>query len=82
MIRTISISVASLLVGGCSLLGSGPAPSAAVPATLVGACEAMRPALPIRYHGGPDSMGGSGYDTPGTVAQIKDANARFRAACP
>lgn len=87
MTRTISMlarlaAVASL--AGCSgLMGDRPSGPTTAPATLAGACEAMRPALPIGYHGGKSGLGGGlGEDTPGTVTQVKDANARFKAACP
>lgn len=75
MTRTILIAAASLVMAGC--LHAEPAP----PATQ-GFCLAMKPEMPIAYHGGPDGKGGTGYDTADTVARVRRANARFRAVCP
>ncbi len=88
MIRTTLISIASAVaLSGCALgdipLGERQRPPTPAPLPLVGACEALRPALPIKYKGGPDSRGGRpGEDTASTVYQARDANARFAAACP
>lgn len=68
MTRTILIAAAlsaGMLVAACP---DTPPPSP------IGVCEALRPDLPVRYHG----------DTtdPATVANVRRANARFRAVCP
>lgn len=79
MTRTISIACASTLglaviVACASLEGPPPAP--------VSVCEALRPDMPVKFHGGPDGKGGPGYDTRDTVDRVRRANARFEAACP
>lgn len=60
-----------LLLAGC--VTDNPPPVTAAPRTPA-VCEALRPSLPIRY----SSKG----DTAETVKQVKEANARFSAACP
>lgn len=45
-----------------------PAPAAAA------TCEALRPDMPVKYHGNTTDAD--------TIANIRRANARFRAACP
>ena len=73
MTKTIATIAASLALGGCFGGGSAPAPvtsSARTPAV----CEALRPAMPISYS--------STRDTPETVKGVRQANARFTAACP
>lgn len=72
MTRTIATIVVSLLLGGC-LGGGTPPPVTAAPRPLA-VCEALRPALPISYSGS--------RDTPETVKGVRQANARFKAACP
>lgn len=47
---------------------------AAQPAPLDGGCEAMRPYMPIKFHGSDD--------TASTINQVRNANAAFRGACP
>jgi len=78
MIRTISIASASALglavIVACTSVAPPPAP--------VAVCEALRPDMPVKYHGGPDGKGGSGFDTPDTITRVRRANARFEAACP
>lgn len=74
MIRTIATIAASLALGGC--LGGGsaaPPPVTSSPRTPA-VCEALRPAMPISYSGS--------RDTPETVKGVRQANARFAAACP
>lgn len=73
MIRTIATIAASLLLGGCFGGGSPPPPVTSAPRTPA-VCEALRPALPISYSGS--------RDTPETVKGVRQANARFAAACP
>ena len=77
MIRTISIACASALavaaIGACASMAPPPAP--------VAVCEALRPDMPVKFHGGPDGKGGPGYDTRDTVDRARRANARFEAAC-
>lgn len=46
---------------------------AARPQTSDAGCEAMRPYLPIKFHGNDD--------TASTIDQIRNANAAFRGAC-
>lgn len=50
-----------------------PPPVTSAPRTPA-VCEALRPALPISYS--------SSRDTPETVKGVRQANARFSAACP
>lgn len=78
MIRTISIACASA-AGAAFLVACAAAPPLPAAASV---CEALRPDMPVKYHGGPDGKGGAGYDTPDTVARVRLANARFAAACP
>lgn len=74
MTRTIATIAVSLLLGGC-LGGGGAAPSPVTAAPRTPAvCEALRPAMPISYSGS--------RDTPETVKSVRQANARFKAACP
>lgn len=61
-------SVLCLALAACS-----PPPPDTTPGN-AGVCEALRPAIPVLYHGK--------TDTPDTVERIKQANARFAAACP
>lgn len=73
MTRMIATIAASLALGGCLGDGSTPPPITAMP-TSAAACEALRPAMPISYS--------SSRDTPETVKGVRQANARFKAACP
>lgn len=71
MIRTILIASGSALglgavVAACVIAEPPPAP--------VAVCEALRPDMPVRYHGNTTD--------PETVSNIRRANARFEAACP
>ena len=59
-----------LALGACS---QSPPPVTAAPRTPA-VCEALRPAMPISYS--------STRDTPETVKGVRQANARFTAACP
>lgn len=68
MTRTISTAFLSLFLTACATNGAGS--TASTPAV----CEALRPAMPIAYHGN--------SDTADTIARIRAANARFAAACP
>ena len=70
MTRTIATIAASLVLGACS---QPPSPVTSAPRTPA-VCEALRPALPISYS--------SSRDTPETVKGVRQANARFEAACP
>jgi hypothetical protein len=68
MTRIIWIAAGlSLALGGCATMGRAPPSVAAT-------CEALRPALPVKYHG--NTMDAE------SVANVRAANARFRAACP
>lgn len=69
--RATAVLLCTTLLAACGT--DAPPPVTAMPTT-AGACEAMRPAMPITYHGQKDQ--------PDTVAKIKAANARFSAACP
>ena len=71
-IPTTLMLAASLVLAGC-MGDAAPPPVTAIP-TSAAACEALRPAFPILYHGKTDA--------PDTQARIKSANARFAAACP
>ncbi len=65
MTRTIWTASALLLaLAGCATTHADDA--------LV--CEALRPALPVKYH--------ANSTDPETVGNIRQANARFTAACP
>ncbi len=75
MIRTISIACASALVAAIVACASVPPPAPAA------VCEALRPDMPVKFHGGPDGKGGPGFDTRDTVDRVRKANARFEAAC-
>ena len=70
MIRTISIVGASALglavIVACASVAPPPAP--------VAVCEALRPDLPVKYHGNTTDAE--------TIGNIRRANARFEAACP
>lgn len=72
MIRTTATLAVSLALGGC-LGGGSSLPLTAAPRTPA-VCEALRPAMPISYS--------SSKDTPETVKGVRQANARFSAACP
>lgn len=72
MTRTIATIVASLALGGC-LGGGTPTPPVVAMPTSTATCEALRPAMPISYSGS--------RDTPETVKGVRQANARFKAAC-
>ena len=67
MTRIIWTSALSLALGGCLTMGPPPP-------TVAATCEALRPAMPVKYHGATTDRE--------TVANIRAANARFRAACP
>jgi hypothetical protein len=69
MTRTIWIAAASLLLAGC-----GPSAPVRIQADSAAVCEALRSDMPVRYHG--DTTDAA------TIAAIRRANARFRAACP
>ena len=73
LIRTISTLAASSLALAACMGDSAPPPVTAIP-TSAAACEAMRPAFPILFHGKTDAAD--------TVVHIKAANARFAGACP
>ena len=68
MIQTISIACAALLLAGCS---NQPAPQ--VTPTNQGVCVALSKYLPVKYHGASTDAE--------TTANIKEANAAYRAAC-
>jgi len=72
MIRTTATLAVSMVLGGC-FGGGSPPPVTAAPRTPA-VCEALRPAMPISYS--------SSKDTPETVKGVRQANARFSAACP
>jgi len=75
MTRTIALALASVALAGC--LDDAPAPATAAPPPpprLEAACEAMRSAFPISF--------ASPGDTPETVRQVREANARFAVTCP
>lgn len=72
MIRMTVTIAASLALGAC-LGGEPPPPVTSAPRTPA-VCEALRPAMPISYS--------SSKDTPETVRGVRQANARFQAACP
>lgn len=65
-----------LLIASLALLAAcAPAPPPVTGTSSTPAiCEALRPAMPIQYSGT--------KDTPETVKQVRQANARFQAACP
>jgi hypothetical protein len=69
--RAAAAIFCTTLLAACAT--SAPPPVSAIPTT-AGACEALRPAFPITYHGQKDQ--------PDTVGRIKAANASFLAACP
>lgn len=73
--RTLTILIASVALVSC-------AQPVKMQADISAVCEALRPDMPIQYHGGKDGLGGhDGEDTVATIQRIKRANARFRAAC-
>lgn len=63
--RTILTAALSLALGGCDSL--------TVTTSDAAICEAMRPSFPIKFHGNTDSAD--------TIKEIRQANARFAAAC-
>lgn len=70
MTRTIWIACVSAaglgaIVAACGDLRPPPA---------VGTCEAMRPAMPVKYHGASTDLE--------TIGNIRRANARFLEVCP
>lgn len=67
-IPTIWTVAASLALVACA-----PAP-VRIQADSAAVCEALRADLPVKYHGNSTDAE--------TVANIRRANARFRAACP
>lgn len=69
-IPTAAAGAILLALGACS---QPPPPVTSAPRTPA-VCEALRPALPISYS--------SSRDTPETVKGVRQANARFSAACP
>lgn len=70
MIRTISIACASALalaaIVACASVAPPPAP--------VAVCEALRPDMPVKYHGNTTDAE--------TIGNIRRANARYEVACP
>lgn len=73
LILTTATLLASLALAGCLGGGAEPPPPSSTPTTAA-TCEAMRPAMPIRYS--------SKSDTLETVKQVREVNARYAAACP
>lgn len=71
--KTRLLSLAGLLLVGVTACSQPPPPVTAAPRTPA-VCEALRPAMPISYSGS--------RDTPETVKGVRQANARFAAACP
>lgn len=69
-LRVAAAGIILLLLGACS---QPPPPVTSAPRTPA-VCEALRPAMPISYS--------SSRDTPETVKGVRQANARFSAACP
>jgi len=59
----------TLVLASCA--AQAPRPSAS---KLDAGCEAMRPFMPIKFHGNDD--------TASTIGQVRNANAAFRSACP
>lgn len=70
MTRTIWIACTSAVALGAIVAACGD--RSAPPAIAV--CEALRPDLPVKYHGATTDAE--------TVANIRRANARFRKVCP
>lgn len=70
MTRTIWTACASAAALGAMLAACETRP----PPAPVAVCEALRPDMPVKYHG-------STTDAE-TVTNIRRANARYRAACP
>lgn len=68
MTRTIWTLACSLVLTGC-VTDSTPAPDVSTKA----ACEALRPAFPLKYHGKTDESD--------TIKGIQQANARYAAIC-
>lgn len=68
MTRTIWTLACSLVLTGC-VTDSTPAPDVSTKA----ACEALRPDMPVKYHG-------NSVDAE-SKANIQRANARFNAIC-
>lgn len=67
---TTATLLASLALAGCN---DSPPPVTSAPRTPA-VCEALRPAMPVRYS--------SKADTQETVRQVREVNARYLAACP
>ncbi len=71
---------ALVALASASALALAACPSASVPPPVriqvdsAAVCEALRADLPVKYHGNTTD--------PETIANIRRANARFRAACP
>lgn len=68
--RTTSITVLSLLLGGCPMGSEVPISSAPSNQAV---CEALKPDMPVKFHG-------LSIDAD-TKARIERANARFSAIC-
>ena len=66
MLKAVVTIAALSLLSACA---SKPEATARTPAV----CEALRPAMPVLFHGK--------ADTPDTVARVKAANARYASAC-
>lgn len=66
MIRIIWTASLSLALAACATAPAPPASSSV--------CEALRPDMPVKFHGATTDAE--------TTANIRRANARFRAACP
>ena len=64
MTRIILTVCASLMVTGCA--GTTPPANQSI-------CEALRPDMPVTYHGL--------ADTQDTIAKVRRINARYKAAC-
>jgi hypothetical protein len=72
--RIILTVLVSISLGGCfgPAQIADPAPTKASP--LEGGCEGMRETMPIKYHANTTDAE--------TIANVRKANAAFRATCP
>lgn len=66
-----AIGSLALSIAACT---PAPPPPVRIQADSAAVCEALRADLPVKYHGNSTDAE--------TVANIRRANARFRAACP